>query len=225
MRLTTTLKIIQNKKLPKKMLAHLKRNLGARFRENKEINLLTILDSNGVKDMLLCLSATIQDSRDVASQLAIEFAEQALPIFEERHPSDDRPSKCIQAARKFKKGEIEVDELVEAWKSAKAAGDACNAAANRLYATSSVYTTDVVSAIDSDSAASAAAIASVFAAYAVASAANHYVHPAFEALSAALASEDSTHAAYAADADDPEARRVAREKQAQIIRTILSAEA
>lgn len=71
------------------------------------INLLTILDTNGVQDMLYCLRATHQDSTEIARILTIEFAEEVLPIFEARFPDDLRPRKAIQAAKDFMAGKID----------------------------------------------------------------------------------------------------------------------
>ena len=87
------------------------KHLGEDFDPDAEINLLTILESNGVADMLWTLRATDQDSKRIASQLAIEFAEQALPIFEKRRPNDERPRKAIHAARDYLDGKISLEEL------------------------------------------------------------------------------------------------------------------
>ena len=101
--------------------------LGKTEADDAEINLLTVLESNGVPDMLWCLRATTEDSKRIASQLAIEFAEQALPIFEKRKPDDNRPRAAIQAARDFLDGKIGIEEL-------RKAHDAAHAAAADAYA-------------------------------------------------------------------------------------------
>ena len=115
----------------KTLLAH----TGPDFDPDAEINLLTILESNGATDMIWCLRATIQDSKRIASQLAIEFADQALPIFEQRRPGDIRPRAAIQAARDYLAGRISVEALRGArCAAANAAADAANAAADAAYA-------------------------------------------------------------------------------------------
>ena len=107
-----------------KLAAH----LGADFGQDEDINLLTILDSNGVQDMLWCLRATQQDSQKIASQLAVEFAEQVLTIFEAQYPSDKRPRLAIQAARNFNNGLTHIDELRQARSAAYSAAYAASAA-------------------------------------------------------------------------------------------------
>ena len=87
------------------------KHVGEDFDQDAEINLLTILESNGVADMLWTLRATDQDSKRIASQLAIEFAEQTLLIFEKRSPNDARPRNAIQAARDYRDGKISLEEL------------------------------------------------------------------------------------------------------------------
>ena len=103
--------------------------LGPDFDPETEINLLTILDLNGVADMLWALRATVQDSTRCASQLAIEFAAEVLPLFEKRRPGDDRPRKAIQAARDFLDGKISEGELRQAHQDAYAAATAAASAA------------------------------------------------------------------------------------------------
>ena len=112
--------------------------------------------------------------KKVAAQLAIEFTEQALPIFEAHRPNDNRPRAFIQAARDFNEGKITREELMTSRRDAAAAAAAAVAHA---------------AAIAAD-AADAAAVAV---------------------------------AAIAADAADA-ARKKAKEKQAEIIRSILEGE-
>lgn len=113
MKLTTTLARIRSHSPCKSGYTRLARSLGGvrAYGADTPINLLAILDANGVQDMLWCLRATIEDSRAVAAQLAIEFATQALPSFEARQPNNDRPRRAIQAAREYLAGKIDADEL------------------------------------------------------------------------------------------------------------------
>ena len=110
MKLTTTLNKIRACSPCASGWRTLVKHLGEEFDPNAEINLLTVLESNGVADMLWTLRAT-DHSKRVASQLAIEFAEQALPLFEKRRPNDERPRKAIQAARDYLDGKISLEEL------------------------------------------------------------------------------------------------------------------
>ena len=110
MKLTTTLNKIRACSPCASGWQTLLKHVGKDFDPDAEINLLTVLESNGVADMLWTLRAT-DHSKRVASQLAIEFAEQALPIFEKRRPNDERPRKAIQAARDYLDGKISLEEL------------------------------------------------------------------------------------------------------------------
>lgn len=200
MKLTTTLNLIRAKSPCPSGYKILTRYLGEGFSHDAEINLLTILDSNGVLDMLWCLCATEQDSKHIAVQMAIEFAELVLPIFEKSRPSDARPRQCIQATKDYLNGKISIKELGTTRKAAYAA--ACDAT-DRAAAT----------------AAHAANTASYAVSYDAAAAANGAAAYAADALGAA---------AYAADAysydttTSAEAKREMWEKQVEIIRMTLT---
>jgi hypothetical protein len=55
------------------------------------------------------------------AQWASECVERFLPLFEERHPEDDRPRKAIEAARAFARGEIRIGAARQAAVAAHAA--------------------------------------------------------------------------------------------------------
>jgi hypothetical protein len=55
---------------------------------------------------------------------ATDFAEAVLPIFEARHPTDDRPRLAIQAARDYANGLIDDAAWAAAWAAAEAAARA-----------------------------------------------------------------------------------------------------
>ena len=199
MKLTTTLNKIRACSPCASGWRKLVNHLGEDFDPNAEINLLTVLESNDVADMLWTLRATDQDSKRVASQLAIEFAEQALPIFEKRRPNDERPRKAIQAARDYLDGKISLEELRACRSHADAAADA---AADDAYAA------------DAYAHAAHAAHAATYAADAAA-------YAAHAADAAAYAADAAAYAAHAAA--DVYAREKVRRKQAEIIRMILEA--
>lgn len=90
------------------------------YGEDKEINLLTILDSNGLDDALWCLRATHQDCDKEKRLIACEFAESVLHIFESKMPNDDRPRKAIEAARQFANGEISKEKMMDLRRAADA---------------------------------------------------------------------------------------------------------
>ena len=193
MKLTTTLNFIRSHSPCREGYRKLVNRLGGieAYGADTEINLLTILESNGVQDMLWCLRATQQDSKKIASQLAIGFAEECLPIFEARYLDDKRPRDCIQACKDYTAGIITLEQLREKRRAAYAAAG---------YA---VYAADAAA----DAAAAAHAAYAADAGYADAG----YADAAHAAHAAAA------HAAAAhADAD------AARERQADIIRGVLT---
>ena len=203
MKLTTTLNKIRACSPCASGWRTLVKHVGKDFDPDAEINLLTILESNGVADTLWTLRATDQESKRIASQLAIEFAATTLPIFEKRSPNDERPRKAIQAARDYLDGKISLEEL----RSCRSHADA--AAAYAAYA--AAY-----------AAADAAAYAAYAAAYAAADAAAAYA-ATYAAADAAAAAYAAAADAYAADAAAADAREKALQKQAEIIRMILEA--
>ena len=105
----------------------------------KEIELIDILKSNGIKDAVWALRCF--DYLDYCLFLA-DVAESTLPIFEKKYPDDDRPRKAIQAIRDYKENKIEKDEFAASY--AAAAADAADAAADAAYAA------DAADAADAD---------------------------------------------------------------------------
>jgi hypothetical protein len=55
------------------------------------------------------------------AQWASECVERVLPVFEERHPQDDRPRKAVEATRAFARGEIGIGAARQAAVAAHAA--------------------------------------------------------------------------------------------------------
>ena len=82
------------------------------YGKDTEINILTILESNGLDDAVWALEATKEESDKTRCLIACDFAESVLHIFESKRPNDDRPRKAIEAARKFANGEISESELI-----------------------------------------------------------------------------------------------------------------
>ena len=206
MKLTTTLNKIRACGPCTSGWKTLLKHVGKDFDPDAEINLLTVMESNGVADMLWTLRATDQDSKRVASQLAIEFAEQALPIFEKRRPNDERPRKAIQAARDYLDGKISLEEL----RASRQAGAHTDAYAAYVAADAAYAYADAAAAY------AAAAYAAADAAYAAAADADAaYATYVAAAADATYAAADAAYATYVA------AREKALQKQAEIIRMIL----
>ena len=61
----------------------------------------------------------------IQQELACDFAEHTLHLFESRFPTDDRPRRAIEVARRFARGEVAVEELEAAreaaWLAARSA--------------------------------------------------------------------------------------------------------
>jgi len=193
------------------------------YGEDKEINLLTILDSNGLDDALWCLRATVQDCDKEKRLIACEFAESVLHIFESKRPNDDRPRKAIEAAKQFANGEISREEMLESRRAAAYAAAAVAAAADAAYAAAAVAAAaDAAYAAAADAAYAAAAVAAAAAAdaAAVAVAAASVAAAAAVAADAAVAAASVAAASVAAAA----ARKQKKEQLAEIFRKHLQDE-
>jgi hypothetical protein len=139
MKLTTTLNLIRAHTPCKDGWQKLLTHLGKTEADDEALNLLTILTSNGVQDMLWCLRATVEDSKLAALQMAIEFAEQVLPIFEKRYPNDARPRHAIQAAKDYLTGGITVEQLQAARRDAAYAVASVASAAASVASAAAAY--------------------------------------------------------------------------------------
>jgi len=76
------------------LLAH----LGKTKADDEPLDLLTVLDSNGLDDALWVLDRTNCNPR-LARHFGAWCAEQVLPIFERERPDDMRPRQAIAVAR------------------------------------------------------------------------------------------------------------------------------
>ena len=125
--LTTTFELLRKADACTEGYRTLAKHLGGvgKYGADTPIDLLTILDSNGPMDTLWCLRATQQesDALKVARLFAIDCAERVLPIWEAKHPNDQRPRLAIQAAKDFMAGKI-TREALRAAAYAAAAADA-----------------------------------------------------------------------------------------------------
>jgi hypothetical protein len=99
-------------------------SLGPNWTNDKPINLLHILKSNGVRDMLWCLCCTIQDNFRMRLLMSADFAQSVLKISTEYDPKDTRPAEAIRAARDLAKDKISREEADnKAAGAARAAAD------------------------------------------------------------------------------------------------------
>ena len=101
--------------------------------DDEPINLLTILETNGLDDAIWALSATAENCDTVARLMAADFAEQVLPIWQ-KYSEDTRPELAIKAARDFANGLITAEQRAAAGDAAWAAAGAAAWAAARAAA-------------------------------------------------------------------------------------------
>ncbi|HEX7890308.1 MAG TPA: hypothetical protein VF522_13185 [Ramlibacter sp.] len=152
--------------------------------EEDPVPLAVACQSNDVSDVLWGLRHAscepYNDARQrVLRELACDFAERVLEIFERRHPDDKRPRQCIEVARRFARGEATDEERRQARADASASAASASAAAAAAYAAYAYASAYASAAADayaayayaSDAAAAAAAAAAYASAYASASAA------------------------------------------------------
>ena len=74
----------------------------------------------GMGDNRSPLTGSVEDRRLLAAWAAA-CAERVLPLFEARHPDDDRPRRAVEAARAWARGEIRVGRAREVAVAAHAA--------------------------------------------------------------------------------------------------------
>src|ERR1035437_6809922 len=163
-KLTTTLNLCKQNNACRTGYDTLVAFLGPDYGMDKPINLVTILESNGIKDTIWALRATKQDSKYISRMFAAHCAESVLHYYEDKYPNDNRVRKCIQAARDYAEGKISLKELRVA---RRAAADAAAAADAYVAAVAA----DAADAADAAAVAAAAAAAVAANAYADAAAA------------------------------------------------------
>ena len=140
MKLTTTFNLLRDKSACESGYRKLAKHLGGinTYGADTPINLLTILESNGIDDAIWCLRATEQNCDRVARLMAADFAESVLHIYEKKCPNDNRPRLAIKAARDFANGLIDDSAMAAAMAAARdaamaAARDAAWAAAREIF--------------------------------------------------------------------------------------------
>ena len=97
--------------------------------DDEPIDMLTILESNGLSDCLWAFKCT-PEHNNIYRLIAADFAESVLHIYEKEYPNDNRPRLAIQASRDYANGVIDAAARDAARDAARAAaGDAAWAAA------------------------------------------------------------------------------------------------
>lgn len=127
MMLTTTKRLLREHGACKDRYRVLLEHIGQRYHDDQPITLLTVLASNGFFDTLWCLRAVPPEQeaeRDrLAREVACDFAEHVLPIYEAAYPNDKRPRQAIETARKYLQGLATEAELANARRDAIAAAN------------------------------------------------------------------------------------------------------
>ena len=208
MTLTTTFKLLRQHSACRPRYTFLREALKG-IGDNEPINLLTILETNGLDDALWAMRATEQDCSKIGRLMAADFAESVLPIWTARYPDDNRPALAIQAARDYAQGLISREVLNAAKAAAGAAAKAAAGAAARAAAWAAAWAAAGTAA--GDAAGDAAWAAAKAAAWAAAWAA-----------AGTAAGDAAGDAAWAAAGDA--ARAAARARQAGIFASYLQPE-
>lgn len=115
------------------------KNLGKSKPDDEPLDLMEILESNGIMDVTWALRCF--EYRDYCLFLA-DIVESALPVFEKELPDDERPGRLIQGIRDFHKGEITKEELKDLGRAVYAANYVYTDAANYAYAAAYYATTN-----------------------------------------------------------------------------------
>ena len=136
-KLTTTFNLLREHGACASGYRRLAHHLGSvdAYGADKPINLLIILETNGLDDFLWCLRATKEDSGKVSRHLAADFAEAALHTYEDKYPGDNRPRLAISAAR----GMAESDPHGSAWSAARSAAESAARSAAESAAESAAW--------------------------------------------------------------------------------------
>ena len=92
-----------------KLLLHLSKTSA----DDEPLDLLTILDSNGLEDTLWALRAVDGYDRELRLY-ACWCACQVLPVFERKNPNELRPRRCIETSALYAEGLADKSEMVAA---------------------------------------------------------------------------------------------------------------
>ena len=174
----TTLNTIRSHHPCKSGWEKLLNHLGKTKADDEPIDLITILESNGIQDAVWCLRCFEYDDYRMFNA---DVAESVLHLFESKYPDDDRPRKAIEAARDKSKSDAYIAAAYDAADAAADAADADAAAAAAAAADAATaaadadaYAADAAAgayAADVDAAAATATAAANAAAYAAVAAA------------------------------------------------------
>lgn len=187
MTVTTTLNAIRKFNPCKDGWEKLLANLGKTRADDDPLEMVRILESNGLDDALWCLRSLGPEHHKLIVSLACDFAERSLKFVRE---GELRPAECLRITRLWVEGHTTTEEV-------RRAADAAHAAAYAANATSAAYAAYAVT-IAADAAHAAAnvtnATSATSAAANAASAASAAAYAAANATSATSAANDAERA-------------------------------
>jgi hypothetical protein len=108
------------------------------FDKNDSITLVKLHKVLPIKDFSWFVVKKADMTSEQKWRFALHFAEQVLPIFEAKNPTDDRVRKCIEATKGYLDGTVSIEELRSARAAAADAAAAAYAAAD-AYAAAAAY--------------------------------------------------------------------------------------
>lgn len=123
---TVTLKAIRAHGPCKDEWEKLLRHLGKTAAKDEPLDLLTVLDSNGLDDALWCLRALGPEHDNAARLLVCDLVEPAMQYVK---PGETRPQEALRVARAFARGKATADDLAAARSAAGAAARSAAGAA------------------------------------------------------------------------------------------------
>lgn len=154
---TVTLKAIRAHGPCKDEWEKLLRHLGKTAAKDEPLDLLTVLDSNGLDDALWCLRALGPEHDNAVRLLVCDLVEPAMRFVQ---PGENRPQEALRVARAFARGKATADDLAAAGAAAGAAAEAAAWASARASARAAAGAAGYVAWDDAVTAARAAAWAS-----------------------------------------------------------------
>ena len=132
MTITTTLRAIRKHRPCQPGWENLLTNLGKTKADDEPLEMVRILESNGLEDALWCLRALGQEHHKLIVSLACDFAERALKFAPE---GELRPAECLHITRLWIDGKSTIEDVRNAANAAYAAYSA--AYADAAYAAAS----------------------------------------------------------------------------------------
>ncbi len=105
--ITTTLNEIRKHQPCSEGWEQLLKHLGKTTADDKPLELVEILKSNGIQDAAWCLRVLLDENKYLIRLFAAACAESVLHLYEDKHPEDKRVRDCINVARSYALGDYD----------------------------------------------------------------------------------------------------------------------